>query len=272
MVTMPQSHPDETAQMKRLWSMRWNRAPVAVTGSFSSLAAGPIPGVTRARHSGRTPQQAVRLSYPRRTRDNIAATQEFIEIAERGRRARPDVAHAEQISGAGQQCDEDAAPDPGPLRGIDVAVDSEAFPTAAPRLPASADLSPDLRATAARSRTRKAALDQAYDALGGSVHPLGPFGPGVRALPACGVESSDPVGTVPRPSLRASRSRVAAERAISFEDALFDWPWQRVAVARFIHDYIETITLRTAPGILYLSSVGYGLFDLASADCRSTCG
>jgi len=223
-----------------------------------------------ARHGG------LYTSHIRGEREtNIAATQEFIEIAERAG-VRAHMSHMQsKYPVYGNAMVKIELLEAARARGVDVSCDSEAFPNCA-ATPASFlqihHLSPEemvAQLSCPEGRARIRTMMRTIDPW----HPLGRFGPG--GVPFR--RAWDRVVIYDCPHDRSLQGKtvaaVAVERGISFEDALFD-----LAIAEggsgplFIHDYIEDEHYRTAPWpYCIFPSVDTGLYDpqtLTSRDLR----
>jgi N-acyl-D-amino-acid deacylase len=161
-------------------------------------------------------------------------------------------------------------------RGVDVTVDSEAFPDCSAS-PASFlqiyHYTPDQLVEQLQSPRARAEIVRTMRAVH-PWHPLGRFGPG--GVPFRRAWDRVVIWDCPHDRTLEGKTvaAVAAERHIEPEDALFD-----LAVAekgrgpRFIHDYIEDDHYRTAPWeYCIFPSVDTGLFDpaerLTSLDLR----
>ena len=211
---------------------------------------------------------AVYTSHIRGEREtNIEATREFIEIAELSG-ARAHMSHMQsKYPVYGNAMLKIELLEAAQARGADLSIDSEAFPNCA-ATPAGFlqiyHLSPEelvARLNDPRGRAEVIRTMRTIDPW----HPQGRFGPG--GVPYR--RAWDRVVIYDCPHDRALEGKsvagVAAERGISFEDALFD-----LAVAEggrgplMIHDYIEDEHYRLAswPHCIY-PSVDQGLFDPA---------
>ena len=198
---------------------------------------------------------------------SIEATQEFIAIAERsGVRAQMshmqskypvfgnNVMKMELLSQARQ-------------RGVDIAVDSEAFPDNSGSPGSFLQIyhyTADQLVEALRAPATRAEIKQTMRTVD-PWHPLGRFGPG--GVPFRRAWDRVAIWDCPHDRSLEGKSvaAVAAERGLDFEDALFD-----LALAengrgpRFIHDYIEDDHFRTASWEhCIFPSIDTGLFDPA---------
>ena len=261
--------PDETAQMKRLLEH-------ALEQGSCGLSTGLvfIPGcwsdtqevIELATVAGR--RNRLYASHIRGEREtNIAATQEFIEIAERAG-VRAQMSHMQsKYPVLGNNVMKMQLLTQARLRGIDVAVDSEAFPNCS-ATPAgflqiyhltSEQLLARLRTPEGRAEIKHTMLS--VDPW----HPLGRFGPG--GVPFRRAWDRVILWDCPHDRSLEGKSvaAVAAERGISFEDALFDLALAEGGSGpRFIHDYIEDDHMRTASWeYCIFPSVDTGLFDPA---------
>ena len=198
---------------------------------------------------------------------NIEATQEFIAIAA-GAGVRAQMSHMQsKYPVFGNNVQKMELLTQARLRGVDVTVDSEAFPNGS-ATPASFlqiyHYTPEQLVARLGSAEARAEIKHTMRTIH-PWHPLGRFGPG--GVPYRRAWDRVLIWDCPHDRGLEGRSvaAVAMERGIDFEDALFD-----LAVAeggkgpRFIHHYIEDDHFRTAswPHCIF-PSVDTGLFDPA---------
>jgi N-acyl-D-aspartate/D-glutamate deacylase len=198
---------------------------------------------------------------------NIEATQEFITIAERGG-VRGQMSHMQSkypVFGNNVMKMELLAQ--ARTRGVDVAVDSEAFPDCSATASSFLQIyryTPGQLAERLRSPRGRAEIKKRMRSVH-PWHPLGRFGPG--GVPFR--RAWDRVILFDCPHDRSLEGRsvaaVAAERGIEPEDALFDLALAEEGRGpRCIHHYIEDDHYRTAPWEhCIFPSVDTGLFDPA---------
>jgi N-acyl-D-amino-acid deacylase len=198
---------------------------------------------------------------------NIEATKEFIEIAETAG-VRGQMSHMQsKYPVLGNNVMKMELLIQARARGVDVTVDSEAFPDCSAS-PASFlqiyHYTPDQLVEQLQSPRARAEILRTMRTVH-PWHPLGRFGPG--GVPFRRAWDRVVIWDCPHDRTLEGRTvaAVAAERHIEPEDALFD-----LAVAekgrgpRFIHDYIEDDHYRTAPWeYCIFPSVDTGLFDPA---------
>lgn len=207
---------------------------------------------------------------------NIAATQEFIRIAEEAN-VRAQMSHMQsKYPVFGNNVMKMELLTAARSRGVDVTVDSEAFPNCSATPSSFLQIyhySPEqlvARLKTARGRAEIKHTMRTIDPW----HPLGRFGPG--GVPFRRAWDRVIIWDCPHDRSLEGKTvaAVAAERGIDAEDALFD-----LAIAengrgpRFIHHYIEDDHYRTAPWeYCIFPSVDTGLFDpaerLTSLDLR----
>jgi N-acyl-D-aspartate/D-glutamate deacylase len=215
-----------------------------------------------ARHDG------LYASHIRGEREtNIEATLEFIEIAEKAG-VRAQMSHMQsKYPVFGNNVMKMDLLEQARLRGVDVMVDSEAFPNGG-ATPASFlqiyHYTPEQLVERLKSPQARAEIKHVMRTTH-PWHPLGRFGPG--GVPFRRAWDRVTIWDCPHDRELEGRSvaAVAAERGIDAEDALFD-----LALAeggrgpRFIHHYIEDDHYRTAPWeYCIFPSVDTGLFDPA---------
>ena len=199
---------------------------------------------------------------------NIAATLEFIRVAEEGQ-VRGQMSHMQsKYPVFGNNVMKMDLLGQARARGVDVTVDSEAFPNCG-AIPSSFlqiyRLTPEELVAKLSTHQGRAAIKHTMRA-NDPWHPLGRFGPG--GVPFRRAWDRVIIWDCPHDQSLVGRSvaAVAAERGIEFEDALFD-----LAVAeggrgpRFVHHYIEDDHYRTASWEhCVFPSVDTGLYDPAT--------
>jgi N-acyl-D-aspartate/D-glutamate deacylase len=198
---------------------------------------------------------------------NIDATKEFIEIAETAG-VRAQMSHMQsKYPVLGNNVMKMELLTQARSRGVDVTVDSEAFPDGGAS-PASFlqiyHYTSDQLVRQLRSPRARAEIKQTMRTIH-PWHPLGRFGPG--GVPFRRAWDRVVIWDCPHDrSLQGKTvAAVAAERGIDAEDALFDLALAEEGRGpRFIHDYIEDDHFRTAPWEhCIFPSVDTGLFDPA---------
>jgi len=260
---------DEIAAMKRLveesldqGALGMSTGLVFVPGCWSSTQE--IVELVKAVAS----RDGLYTSHIRGEREtNIEATLEFIEIAEKtGVRAQ--MSHMQsKYPVFGNNVMKMELLTQARRRGVDITVDSEAFPNNS-ATPGSflqiyhytpKQLVEKLRSPETRSEIKRTM--RTIDPW----HPLGRFGPG--GVPFRRAWDRVIIWDCPHDRSLEGKSvaAVAAARGIDFEDALFDLALAEVGRGpRFIHDYIEDDHFRTASWeYCIFPSVDTGLFDPA---------
>jgi N-acyl-D-amino-acid deacylase len=215
-----------------------------------------------ARHDG---MYASHIRGERET--NIEATQEFIEIVERSG-ARGQMSHMQsKYPVFGNNVMKMELLTQARLRGVDVTVDSEAFPNGSASPGSFLQIyhyTPDQLVEELKSPETRARIKHTMRTIH-PWHPLGRFGPG--GVPFRRAWDRVIIWNCPHDrSLEGlSVAAVAARRGIDPEDALFD-----LAIAengrgpRFVHNYIEDDHFRTASWEhCIFPSVDKGLYDPA---------
>ena len=199
---------------------------------------------------------------------NIAATLEFIRVAEEGQ-VRGQMSHMQsKYPVFGNNVMKMDLLTQARARGVDVTVDSEAFPDCSGSPSGFLQiyrLTPE--ELVAKLSTHEGRADIKRTMRGNDPwHPLGRFGPG--GVPFRRAWDRVTIWDCPHDRALEGKSvaAVAAERGIEFEDALFD-----LAVAeggrgpRFVHHYIEDDHFRTASWEhCIFPSVDTGLYDPAT--------
>ncbi|MBC7235833.1 MAG: amidohydrolase family protein [Chloroflexi bacterium] len=196
---------------------------------------------------------------------NIEATQEFITIAERGG-VRAQMSHMQsKYPVFGNNVMKMEMIEQARSRGVDITVDSEAFPNCSGSPAGFLQIyhyTPEQLVAALSTPKGRAEIKRTMRTIH-PWHPLGRFGPG--GVPFRRAWDRVIIYDCPHDhSLQGKTvAAVAAERGIDPEDALFDLALaEKGRGPRFIHHYIEDDHYRTAPWpYCIFPSVDTGLFD-----------
>jgi N-acyl-D-amino-acid deacylase len=260
---------DEIAQMKGLLEQALDQGSfglstglVFIPGCWSDTREVIALAEVAARYDG------LYASHIRGEREtNIEATQEFIEIAERAG-VRGQMSHMQsKYPVLGNNVMKIELLMQARARGVDVTVDSEAFPNCSATPGSFLQIyhyTPEQLVKELSSPQGRAKIKHTMRSLH-PWHPLGRFGPG--GVPFRRAWDRVVIWDCPHDRSLEGRSvaAIAAERGIEFEDALFELTLAEEGRGpRFIHDYIEDDHWRTASWeYCIFPSVDTGLYDPA---------